>query len=467
MSRNPPTAVAAALRVQFPDKLLPLFQFNRWRVKVLFGGRGGAKSWGIARALLIIGAQRPLRVLCAREVQDSIKQSVHQLLKDQIQNKPDDKKSPGLGISHLYTVLNDEIRGPNGTLFMFKGLSKETEDSIKSFEGVDICWVEEGHSISKSSWEKLTPTIRREGSEIWVSLNPDMDTDETWVRYCASPNPDVLRIEINWRDNPFFTGPLEKERLSDLARDPKGYQNKWEGKPKRVAEGAIYEHEIEQLYEQGRILPVRYDPILPVHTVWDLGWNDAMSISFVQRSPREIRVLDYLEDSGRRLDWYVSEIEQMGRAGGGWRWGTDFIPHDGASGNYITGQSTEEHLKALGRNPHVLPRLDIEEGIKSARLMFPRTVFNNQPVDPDKPGRGTGRLIECLRRYRRMVPVKTGEPTGPLHDEFSHGADDFRYIAMAEPLMGGSLDLEAVRRFANRDRRTAQARSHSQTRKHH
>jgi phage terminase large subunit len=436
-----PVAAAASRNHEFPEKLQPLFVRGRWRYKFLFGGRGGAKSWGVARALLLLGTMSAERILCAREVQDSIEQSVHQLLTDQIRR---------MGLGDFYQVLRDEIRGKNGTLIRFKGLSKETEDSIKSFEGITIVWVEEAHSISESSWEKLTPTIRVEGSEIWGTLNPDMDTDPTWVRFCEFPDPDVLRIEVNWRDNPWFPVVLQKERERDLARLPRAdYEHKWEGKPKRVAAGAIYEHEVTALYETGRVLTVRYDPILPVHTVWDLGYNDSMSIAFVQRSPREIRVLDYLEDNKQRLDYYVKEIDKIARD---WRRGKDFIPHDGAAGDYITGMTTEEHMRDMGLSPVVLERLDLEESIKATRLAFPRTVFNRMDIDPQEPLRGTGRLLECLKRYRRAVPRSTGEPAKPVHDTYSHGADCFRYVAQAEPLMTSGVDTAQIASFVNRDR---------------
>lgn len=445
MSHNPPQV--KVVQHDFPPKLQPLFIRGRWRYKALFGGRGGAKSWGVAQALLLLGTQRVERILCAREIQDSIEQSVHQLLRDQIER---------LALGDFYEVLKNEIRGRNGTLFRFKGLSNETADSIKSFEGITITWVEEAQTISESSWSKLTPTIRVEGSEIWMTLNPGLDTDPTWVRYCQYEDPDVLRIEINWRDNQFRTSALDMERERDMRTLPKSdYEHKWEGKPKRVAEGAIYEHEVDALYEQGRVLPIRYDPLLPVHTVWDLGWNDSMAISFVQRSPREVRLLDYLEDSKRRLDWYVKEIETIGRD---WRWGIDFIPHDGAAGDYITGKSTEEHLRDMGRNPYVLEMAGIDEGIKATRMMFPRTVFNRQELDVQQPGRGTGRLLECLKRYRRAIPRSTEEPAKPVHDQFSHGADNFRYVAAAEPLMTTAFMDEDINRFKKRDRRPITAR---------
>lgn len=405
--------------IQLPDKLQPLFQ--RARYKVAHGGRGSGKSWGVARALLIQAAKQPMRILCAREVQKSIKDSVHRLLTDQTQ---------AMGLGDFYEVLETEIRGKNGSLFLFAGLAQHTVESIKSFEGCDICWCEEAQTVTKRSWDILTPTIRKDGSEIWVTFNPDMETDETYMRFVASPAPGSIVIQMNWRDNPWFNDVLEQERQDTLRRDPDNYKNIWEGEPKRVSEGAIYRHEIERLYEEKRVRPVPYDPLLKVHTVWDLGWNDAMTIGFFQRSGAEVRCIDYIEDSHRTLDWYVAQLEKKP-----YRWGTDFIPHDGKAKNTQTGKSTEEALSAMGRLVQVLEAVNIEEGIKSARMMFPRVYF-----DQDK----TSRLLECLKRYRRAINQQTQEPGTPLHDEYSHGADMFRYAGMCVDRMtndewGGAL----------------------------
>lgn len=401
------------MSVDFPAKLKPLFSPNR--TKVAHGGRGSGKSWAFAQALLIQAAQKPLRVLCAREVQKSIKDSVHRLLTDQIQ---------ALGLGHLYEVLETEIRGKNGSLFLFAGLATHTVESIKSFEGVDRCWVEEAQVVTKRSWDVLTPTIRKDGSEIWVTMNPDMETDETYQRFVVNPPAGAFVVQMNWQDNPWFPSVLEKERLETLRRDPDSYANIWEGAPKRVADGAIYKLEIERLYAENRVRPVPYDPLLRVHTVWDLGWNDAMTIGLWQRQSSEVRCIGYIEDSHRTLDSYVAELEKLP-----YRWGTDFIPHDGRARNMQTGKSTEEALTAMGRVVKVLPQSDIEEGIKAARMMFPRVY-----MDADK----TKRLQECLKRYQRQINQRTMEPGAPLHDEYSHGADMFRYAAMAVEEMGNA-----------------------------
>lgn len=402
------------LHLTIPAKLAPLYQPRRY--KVMHGGRGGGKSHGVAQVLLELGSRTPLRILCAREIQKSMRDSVHRLLKDYIVK---------LGLTAFYEVLDAEIRGLNGTLFLFSGLQSHTVDSIKSFEGVDIVWIEEAHAISKKSLDTLVPTIRKEGSEIWMTLNPDMETDEVYQRYIATPSDDTWVCAVNWRDNPWFPEVLNQERLkAKRSMLPDDYEHIWEGRPRRVAEGAIYRYEIDALFQDDRVRDVPYDPTLPVHTVWDLGWNDCMTIGFVQRGPQDVRIIDYIEDSHRTLDWYVAQIEKRP-----YRWGTDFLPHDGRTRNFQTGKSTEEQLRAMGRKPVCLAQTSIEEGIKAARLLFPRCYF-----DKDK----TVRLLECLKRYRRDIHTKTGEPTAPLHDEYSHGADMYRYIGQAVERMAST-----------------------------
>ena len=156
---------------KFPPKMR--FLFDKSRYKVAHGGRGSGKSWSFARALLILAAEKPLRILCAREVQRSLKQSVHQLLKDQISE---------LGFDYLFEVTEHVIRCKNGSEFYFTGLAQHTAASIKSYEGIDICWLEEANTVSKKSLDILIPTIRKPNSEIWISFNPDLETDEIYMR---------------------------------------------------------------------------------------------------------------------------------------------------------------------------------------------------------------------------------------------------------------------------------------------
>lgn len=401
----------SANRVEFPDKLQFLFEPHRY--KVAHGGRGGAKSWGFARALLIQAAQKPLRILCTREIQKSIKDSVHKLLSDQIQ---------ALGLSSFYQVLNTEIRGVNGSEFLFAGLQDHTVDSIKSYEGVDRVWVEEAHSVSKKSWDILIPTIRKPDSEIWITFNPGLDTDETWTRFVVNTPPEARVVQINYRDNPWFPVVLEKERQhAKQTKPPAEYENIWEGKCKAAVDGAIYADQIIAAQEQGRICNVPHDPGLKVHVVFDLGWNDSMFITLVQRHASEIRVIEALEDDHKTLDWYSATLKERK-----YNWGKVFLPHDGRHGNFLTGKSPEQTLRGLGWDVAIVPNVPVERGIDAARMVFPRVYMDKTKADP---------LVQALKRYRRHIPTTTGEPASPVHDAASHGADNFRYLALSEGSM--------------------------------
>jgi phage terminase large subunit len=403
----------------FPEKLAFLAEPHRY--KVAYGGRGGAKSWGFARQLLIDGWEKPIRVLCAREVQDSIKDSVHKLLSDQIE---------AMGLGYFYTILRDEIRGANGTQFIFTGLSKMTTESIKSYEGVDRCWVEEAQKVSRRSWDILTPTIRKDGSEIWISLNPELDTDETWTRFVENPPPGAKVVEINFSDNPFLPAVLKDEhsefkRQVELGkRDQDDYENIWQGKTKAALPGSIYHKEITAAKLAGRLCNVPYDPLLKVHTIWDLGFSDYMSILCVQRHVSEIRIIRYVED---RFRTYASYVEQLN--GYHYNWGQDWLPWDGKTKGAESGRSPQAILKALGRDcpddeSTIVEQVGVENGIKAARQIFPRVYFDKE---------NAGLLFSRLGKYKRVINQRTGMGGNPEHDENSHGADGFRYLAVCEP----------------------------------
>lgn len=200
----------------------PKLDFLRepWRYKAAYGGRGAMKSWSFARALLWKAKNRQLRILCAREYQNSIQESVHRLLSDQIQL---------LGFGNFYRIQQQSITGANGSEFIFKGIRNNIQ-TIKSMEGVDICWVEEGQKNSELSWEVLIPTIRKAGSEIWVSFNPDLPTDPTVKRFIINPPPWSRVQKINWQDNPYFPEELKKEKDYQASVDLETYYHIWEGK---------------------------------------------------------------------------------------------------------------------------------------------------------------------------------------------------------------------------------------------
>jgi phage terminase large subunit len=409
------------MQVDFPEKLGFLFEPSRY--KVAYGGRGSAKSWSFARALLVKGKSKKHRILCAREVQKSIKDSVHKLLSDQIQV---------MGMGDFYEVIENAIRGKNGTEFAFAGLASHTVESIKSFEGVDIVWIEEAQVVTKRSWDVLIPTIRKDDSEIWVSYNPELDTDETHQRFAINPPPDSLIAKVNWDDNPWFPPVLEKERQHCKLTNPKDYANIWEGECKPAVSGAIYYDEISLSQDEGRICNVPYDPTLKVQIVFDLGWNDAMAISLVQKHASELRLIEYYEDSHKTLDHYSAWLREKNM-----NWGKMYLPHDGRTRDFKTGKSAEEIMQSFGWDVAITPNMGIEDGIRLTRMTFNRIYFDKNKCE---------RLIQCAKRYRRSINQQTQEPGAPLHDEWSHGADNLRYTcvnaeAMSNEEWGNSLSF--------------------------
>jgi phage terminase large subunit len=219
---------AVISRIEIAAAFRPFFDPHRY--KIAYGGRGGAKSWQIARILAIRAAQSSLRVLCAREFQTSIKDSVIALLKGQIRQ---------CGLMPYYRFGQTYIESRAGAEFLFKGL-RINPDEIKSLEGVDICWVEEAQRTSEESWTFLIPTIRKNGSEIWCSLNPMYDDDATYKRFIKRPPPDALLVNVNWRDNPWFPQTLNAERLYCLETDPEAYNWIWEGHTRKISDAVIF-----------------------------------------------------------------------------------------------------------------------------------------------------------------------------------------------------------------------------------
>lgn len=402
---------------QLPEKLDFLLG-RRARYKIIRGGRGSAKSWSVGRALLIRGYEERKRILCTREIQKSIKQSVHKLLSDQVQT---------MGLTSEYEVLATELRGKNGSEISFAGLSDQTIDSIKSFEGCDIVWIEEGQSISDRSLEILIPTIRRDGSEIWITYNPELETDPVHKRFVIDQPDDCISVEMNYEDNPWFPEVLEKERLRDKERLPAAkYNHIWRGHCMPAVEGAIYFEQIQSAQDGKRIREVPHDPTLKTHVVWDLGFNDAMSLILCQRVSSELRVVHYIEGTHRTLSDYVAELKDLRLDGERINWGSDFLPHDGFAKRHQTGKSDEQVLQVLGRTVVKVPNMEVEQGIKRAREVFGRVYFHQERA---------ARLVECLKRYRRHINQQTNEPGAPLHDEYSHGADAFRYLAIVADQM--------------------------------
>lgn len=394
--------------IQLPAKLAKLRDPARY--KVLYGGRGGAKSWGVARQLILFAVERKIRILCAREFQASIADSVHKLLSDQIAE---------MGFSGLFDIQRNRIIGINGSEFGFEGL-RHNVTSIKSYEGVDYCWIEEAQTVSKASWDVLIPTIRKTGSEIWLTFNPDLEDDETYKRFVKRPPPDAILIPMSWRDNPWFPEVLAKERDYLKEQDPDAYLNVWEGHCKQILDGAIYATELRAAKEGNRITRVPYDASKPVHCWWDLGFADMTSIWIGQTIGFEFRFIDYLQDSRKPLNHYLKVLQDKP-----YTYGTHYLPHDARAKQLGSGRSIEELMREAGKTVQIIPALSIADGINAARTLFSRCYF-----DEDKCADGLQSLMHY--RYEMDEDKKTYRKT-PLHDWASHGADAFRYAALSMP----------------------------------
>lgn len=197
------------------------------RHRLIVGGRGKGASWSIARILLMEGMLDPLFILCVREVQKTIKYSVKKLLDDTIAY---------YGWQWFYTSTDSEIKGLNGTLFVFIGIHDYNADNIKSFEGADRCWVAEAQSMARRSINILRPTIRKDGAVFWWDMNQRYEIDPVYIDYIKNDDPNAKVLFLNWRDNPWFGKSMIMEKTSDYARNEEEALHIWEGKLRNEGE---------------------------------------------------------------------------------------------------------------------------------------------------------------------------------------------------------------------------------------
>ena len=366
----------------------------------------------MASALLLKGTESPKRILCAREIQRSIKDSVHSLLASRIE---------ALGLERFYEVTQNEIRGVNGTTFIFTGLLANIQ-SIKSIDNIDLCWVEEASSVSENSWRTLIPSIRKPGSEIWISFNPEHKTDAAYQRFVLYPPQNAMVKKVSYRDNPYFsqtTLPEEMQILKD--QNEEEYLHVYEGELKQFVDGSIYRNQLKQARDEGRIcwFPVES---LEVHTFWDLGRNDSTAIWFMQSvNGKELRFIDYYEHRLVDLDHYAHVLKEKG-----YHYGTHYLPHDVevislGSNN----RSRRDILEGLGVHPiTTVPRIaSVEDGIAMVRDKFKSCWFHEENCEAG---------LEALSNYQYQFDEKHATYRKvPLHNAASNGADAFRMFAQA------------------------------------
>lgn len=397
--------MSAALDLDYalPECMEPLFQPARY--KVFYGGRGGGKSWAFARALLFMALERKLRILCARELQVSIADSVHRLLCDQIS---------ALGLSNRFSITHTQITCVNGSEFLFRGLRHNVSE-IKSLEGVDICWVEEAQKVSQESWDLLIPTIRAEGSEIWISFNPGSPEDPTWTQFVATPRPDSVVVKVGWRDNPWFPDTLNLERLACKATDPDRYRWIWEGEPRVISEAQVL---------CGKWVVEEFTPPSAVHWFYGADWGFAQDPTTLVRAYVQDNTL-YVADEAWAQGLELEELDSLfARVPESRRW---TIRADNAR---------PEIIRSLRRRGWIIRPCkkwpgSIEEGIAVLRG-FARIVVHPR----------CAHTAEEMRLYSYRTDPLTGEVLPQIIDKYNHCIDALRYAL--EPVIRGKIARGAL-----------------------
>lgn len=400
------------MQIKVPRKLKPLLFAKRY--KGAYGGRGGAKSHFFAEQAIARCLAGHARIVCIREVQDSIKDSVRQLLVDKISK---------YGLEAEFDPLETEIRGPHGSLIIFKGMQSYNADNIKSLEAYDIAWVEEAQNLSQRSLDLLRPTIRKDGSELWFSWNPRYKTDPVDKFFRANPPEDAVSVLINWRDNPWFPAVLQKEMEHDFSIDPDKAEHIWNG-AYGSSEGAILSRWVNEAERDGRISNrVTYDPSgALVDVSSDLGFRDTSSWWYWQRKVGGYSLLKYDGDSGLDADDWIPRIQQT-LTGMGLRLGKVWLPHDAKAKTFQSKHtSMEKFVAGFGASRiGMVPQTKKLDQISAARQVIKRCEFHRDMCEAGLDGL---RAWEFAWNDDGNVFSRD-----PVHNWASHPADAFAYGA--------------------------------------
>jgi len=404
---------------------------KRCRYKVYWGGRGSGKSWQIAEALIRLASCRPLTILCVREYQNSIKDSSHKLLKQTIAR---------LGLGALFIIRNESIKSTCGAEFIFKGLTgsnnKSAAESIKSTEAVDICWVEEAQTVSKNSWNVLKNTIRKPGSEIWVSYNLINEDDPIHDFFVMNPPKDPTLLadycvhQVNYDANPHFIGTeLWKEMLADKERDYDLYEHVWLGGPLKISDAIIFGGRHSKTGEPKTIVQDFPDDLWEqaVRVNEGLDWGFANDPSAAIRNfiiGNKLYISHEAYESGIELDQYAEFVEDIPD------WTKWPIKADCSNPAQIS------HLRrTLGWNIDGAEKWpgSVEDGIAHIKK------FQQVIIHPRCPNTAK----EMRQRYRYKVDRLTGEVLPIIVDKDNHACDAIRYSLDGHIQRSGELGIWA------------------------
>lgn len=412
-SPSPASTLSSSRRaLNVPAVFKPLWQQKRY--KGAHGGRGSGKSHAFAEMLVVRAAtSQGFRAACVREVQKSLKNSVKLLVEDKIKS---------LGVAHLFTVLEAEIKTPGGGVIMFQGMQNHTADSIKSLEGFDVAWVEEAQSLSQRSLDLLRPTIRKPGSELWFSWNPAKPTDPVDVLLRGeNPPVDSVVIEVNWNDNPFLPDELRADLEDDRRRDPDKFLHVWEGHYSLNSEARVFRNWRIEAFEP------------PSDAVFRFGadWGFAVDPTVLVRCFIEGRKL-YVDAEAWQVGCEIDKTPAL----------FDQIP--GARKWLIRADSsrpeTVSYMKRQGFRitAAIKGTGSIEDGIEFLRsfdiIVHPRC----------------RKVAEELTLYAYKVDDHTGEILPVLDDKNNHTIDALRYAL--EELRRTGYKPQAEARKGTRDR---------------
>jgi phage terminase large subunit len=403
--------------VRLPEKLVSVFT-GPAMYRGAYGGRGSAKTRSFAKMAAVQGirfaqANKPGVIVCGREFMNSLDESSLAEVKGAIESEP--------WLAERYDVGDRFIRTKDGRIdFAFIGL-RHNLASVKSKSRIRLLWVDEAEPVSETAWHTADNTVREDGSETWVTWNPERKNSATHKRFRANPPPESKIVELNWRDNPWFPETLNKKRLADRDKRPDQYAHVWDGDFVTVIEGAYYAKCLTEAKAQGRIGNVAADPLMTIRLLADIGGTgakaDAFTIWAAQFIGREIRWLNYYEAVGQplaaHLEWCRSQGYTPSRA-------QFWLPHDGGTHDRVHDVSYESALKAAGYEVTVVPNQGkgaAKMRIEAARRLFPSMWFN---ADTTEAGRDAlGWYHEKRSDDDRNVGL------GPDHDWSSHGADSF------------------------------------------
>jgi phage terminase large subunit len=400
------------IQVEVPRKLQPLLHPKRY--KGAYGGRGGAKSHFFAEQVILRCYVRSTRVVCIREIQDSIKDSVKQLLTDKITK---------LGLEEYFKVLDTEIRGPNDSIIIFKGMQSYNAANIKSLESYDIAWVEEAQTLSQNSLRMLRPTLRKAGSELWFSWNPRYKTDPVDQFFRKNPPDNAIAVAINWQDNPWFKNTeLYKDMLNDYENDPDEAEHVWGG-AYGAGQGAILSRWVNKAERDGRINnDVTFDPNgAPIEVSSDIGFRDTASWWYWQPKVRGYSILKYEGDSGFDADDWIPVIQQNLLALGNVKLGKIWLPPDSKAKTFQSKHSSMEKFLMAFSVEHIgaTPPSKKPDQISASRRVIEFCEFNKDACEDGLDG-----LRAWEFEYNEDNNMLSREP---LHNWASHPSDAFCY----------------------------------------